>query len=67
MKDGMDPALMQEYKKHCCSLKRTILVKEAKQTYEAYAEDIDDDGRLIIVHDNERKRLYSGEISIRMI
>lgn len=62
-----DPALMQEYKKNCCSLKRTILVKEAKQTYEAYAEDIDDDGRLIIVHDNERKRLYSGEISIRMI
>lgn len=58
---------MQAYRACSCVINQPILVKEPHGTYEAFAEDIDEQGRLLIRCGSEKKYLCSGEISIRPI
>ena len=62
-----DPKYMQAYRACSCVINQPILVKEPHGTYEAFAEDIDEQGRLLIRCGSEKKYLCSGEISIRPI
>lgn len=62
-----DPKYMHAYRACSCVINQPILVKEPHGTYEAFAEDIDEQGRLLIRCGSEKKYLCSGEISIRPI
>lgn len=62
-----DPRYMHAYRACSCVINQPILVKEPHGTYEAFAEDIDEQGRLLIRCGSEKKYLCSGEISIRPI
>ena len=57
---------LEEYKRRCFVLKKTITVLKNDDTYTAFAEDIDDIARLIVVKENgEREVLYNEEVSTR--
>lgn len=54
-----------EYKRRCFVLGRTITVMD-REPYSAFAADIAPDGALIVERDGMRKRLFIGEISIKI-
>ncbi len=58
--------LLTDYRQHSCILHKPILVKDGRARYEAYACDIDEDYALIIETKGKKKKLQSGEISIRI-
>ncbi len=43
-----------------------VLVIEAGQSYEAIAEDIDEDGGLIITREGQKTKLYAGDVILRV-
>lgn len=60
-----DPSYMQAYRNCSCVIGRKIRVSDGHGRYDAFAEDIDEQGRLIIRHGEARTVLCCGEVSIR--
>lgn len=59
-------SFLSEYRKRSLVLARRITVSQGASTYLATAKEIDNDGSLIVVtEDNVRKILNSGEVSLR--
>ncbi len=63
-----DPAAYtKEYRKRCFVTGKKITVLQAGEEKEAFAEDVDEECRLIVRYDDGTKEtLSSGEISIRI-
>lgn len=57
--------IIPEYKKLCITLDKEVKIIKDEKTITAKAEDIDEDGRLVIVSDGKRIPLLSGEVSVR--
>lgn len=65
-KNLADPQLLEEYKSRSNVLGKWITFMKNQKIYEAFAEDIDEQGGLIVRLKNDEKiTLNSGEISIR--
>ena len=62
-----DPAAMDEYRRRNLALGRPITVLRGSETYPATAEDITDDGHLVVrTADGVTQTLSSGEIRIKL-
>jgi BirA family biotin operon repressor/biotin-[acetyl-CoA-carboxylase] ligase len=58
--------LLDEYRRRLSTLGRTVTVHAPSGAYEAAAEDIDGQCRLVVrLPDGERRVLYSGEVSVK--
>lgn len=61
------PELIKKYKKHSIVLHKDITVYEKSNSYNAYVEDIDHLGRLVIKkEDGTVATIASNEISVRL-
>ncbi|MCL1808029.1 MAG: biotin--[acetyl-CoA-carboxylase] ligase [Oscillospiraceae bacterium] len=59
-------AMLTEYRRRLSTLGRAVTVRAPNEQYEAVAEDIDEEYRLIVrLPDGAKKILYSGEISVK--
>jgi len=62
--------ILDEYRKHSVTINSdiTVLDESATSSYEAFAEDIDNQGGLTVrLKDGSKKSIYSGDVSIRKI
>ncbi len=59
--------LMEEYKKNCASIGKMVKVILPDIEYEAFCEDINSDGELVVKRGEEKIILNSGEVSVRGI
>ena len=57
--------LKEEYNKYMINKNRPVVVVRENESYEATAIGIDDDGELLIDTGKERKKVLSGEVSVR--
>ncbi len=57
--------IIKEWKEWECTLNRRILVIESGKSYEAFAEDLDGEGFLVVKVGNERRRIVAGDIVIQ--
>ena len=59
---------MEEYRRNCISLHRDVLLLSPTGQREAYAEDIGEDGELLVrLPDGSREAVSMGEVSLRTI
>ena len=57
---------MEEYRQHCISLHRNVLLLSPTGQREAYAEDIGENGELLVrLPDGSREAVSMGEVSLR--
>lgn len=62
-KEGFAPFLL-DWKKKSITLQKRIKIKGLVESYEGIAEDIDEDGALVLRQDSgELKKVYSGDVS----
>jgi len=59
-----DPCHMAGYRKDCVTLGKQVRVMEA-EPWEGIAADVDDSGALIVERDGQRRRIFTGEVSVR--
>lgn len=58
--------LMEEYKSNCITLNNKVKILDNKESYEAYASDISQEGHLILrLPDGSKKEVFAGEVSVR--
>ncbi len=57
--------LIEEYKKNCITLGKEITVIQGQTSYHAVAVDITEGGELVVIKNNEKIIVNSGEVSIR--
>lgn len=58
--------LLQDYKNRCLTLNKRVVVRAFDEEYEGDAINIDRDGSLIIILDNNTiRRVFAGDVSIR--
>lgn len=60
-------AIADEYKKHCITLGKDVLVLSGTKSYTAKAVDVDAWGQLIVEKDGENITVNAGEVSVRGI
>ncbi|RMF31481.1 MAG: biotin--[acetyl-CoA-carboxylase] ligase, partial [Candidatus Nitrosothermus koennekii] len=61
-----DEQLLEDYKKRCITLNKRVKVRSFDEEYDADAVNIDRDGSLIVVlDDNSIRRVFAGDVSIR--
>ena len=59
---------LQEYRKRCFILGQWVQVVQSELSYRAKAIDIGSDGALLVeIADGARRRLQTGEVSIRKV
>lgn len=64
-KEGFSPVLSR-WKEHSITLGRPVLVTSHRESYEGWAEDVDESGSLILrLPGGERLKIFSGEVSLR--
>ncbi|GIU72176.1 MAG: bifunctional ligase/repressor BirA [Candidatus Nitrosocaldaceae archaeon] len=62
-----DEQLLEDYKKRCITLNKRVKVRSFDEEYDADAVNIDRDGSLIVVlDDNSIRRVFAGDVSIRI-
>ena len=64
MKNGFKN-LIEEYKKHCITLNREVVIEESGEKIIAKATGITPKGELVVLIDNKEKIIASGEVSVR--
>ncbi|GAE87303.1 biotin operon repressor [Acetivibrio straminisolvens JCM 21531] len=63
---GKATAVIEEWKKYSVTLGKEVLIKYREEQYTGIAEDIDQNGRLIVKQDDGTIReVLSGEVSVR--
>lgn len=64
-KDGFAPVL-KVWKEFCITLNRPVLVSGLKESVEGWAEDVDEEGSLVLrLADGSFRRFVAGEVSLR--
>lgn len=67
-RDILKKEIIEEYKARSVVLGHRILIERANDSFNATAEDIMEDGSLAVILDTgERRRLFTGEVSIRIL
>jgi len=61
-------AFLDEYRRHCISCQRPVLLIRGEEKISAFAQGIDEDYALIVRHENGRtETIRTGEVSLRNI
>lgn len=63
-KEGFTP-ILNKWRENSITLNREVRVIGFNETYGAFAEDIDEDGALVVVKDGQRVKVLAGDVSIR--
>ncbi|WP_027718393.1 biotin--[acetyl-CoA-carboxylase] ligase [Desulfovirgula thermocuniculi] len=64
-KEGFSPVLSR-WKEYSVTLGRAVLVTSHRESYEGWAEDVDESGSLILrLPGGQRQKICSGEVSLR--
>ena len=58
-------ALLPAYRRACITLGRPVRVVGATEEWSGRAVDVDEQGRLLVETDGERRVVDSGEVSVR--
>ncbi|HIE64326.1 MAG: biotin--[acetyl-CoA-carboxylase] ligase [Nitrospira sp.] len=64
LQDGKKDLLIQRIQKECATLGKKVRVNTLRQEFEGFAEEIDDDGALLLrMGDGRRRRIRIGDIT----
>lgn len=65
LNEGFNPVL-KEWKENCVTLNRPVRVTSARESWEGWAEDVDDTGALLLrLPDGSIKQVLAGDVSLR--
>lgn len=54
--------IINQYKKHCITINKRVKITDINTSYDAYAEDIDSRGFLIVLDGNRKRIVVSGDV-----
>ena len=64
-RDGKWPEILAQYRKSCINLGREVVVTQGDQAIEGVAEDLDEDGALVVRADGKLHHIHAGEAHVR--